>query len=35
MDFPQELFAQAYPDQDDPPTNQVTVLIFRLEHDVL
>ena len=35
MDLPQEVFARAYPDQDDPPTNQVTVLSFRLEHDVL
>ena len=35
MDLPQELFTRAYPDEDDPPANQVTVLIFRLEHDLL
>jgi hypothetical protein len=34
-DLPQELFTRAYPDEDDPPANQVTVLIFRLGHDLL
>ena len=35
VDLPQELFTRAYPDKDDPPANQVTVLIFRSEHDLL